>query len=189
MLPDAHPGEQGLEVRRDHLLEGDEPLAVGHDDEAGQDRRDLDPGDAAFAGRGVLHLDHQVEREVGDVGERVAGVDGQRGEDGEDLALEDVDQMDPVVVVERGPVGEPHAGVGQRGDDLVEEDGVLAPHQLLDPGPDHLELLARAQAVDRPGAHPGGHLILQRGHPDLVELVEQLGEDGHELGPLEQAGR
>ena len=63
---------------------------------------------------------------------------------------------------------------------------VLAAHELLDPRPDHLQLLARAQAVDRPGAHPGGHLILQRGHPHLVELVEELGEDGHELGPLEQ---
>ena len=48
------------------------------------------------------------------------------------------------------------------------------------------QLLARAQAVDRAGAHAGGHLILQCGYPDLVELVEQLGEDGEELRPLEQ---
>ena len=42
------------------------------------------------------------------------------------------------------------------------------------------------QAVDRAGAHAGGDLVLERGHPDLEELVEQLGEDGEELGPLQQ---
>ena len=35
-------------------------------------------------------------------------------------------------------------------------------------------------------AHARGHLVLEGGHPDLVELVEQLGEDGEELGALQQ---
>ena len=74
----------------------------------------------------------------------------------------------------------------QRGHDEVQEDVVLAPDELFDPRPDHRQLLAGPQAVDRAGAHAGGHLVLERGHPDLVELVEQLGEDGEELGPLEQ---
>ena len=52
--------------------------------------------------------------------------------------------------------------------------------------PDHRQLLAGAQPVDAAGAHAGGDLVLQRRHPYLVELVEQLGEDGEELGPLEQ---
>ena len=59
-------------------------------------------------------------------------------------------------------------------------------HQLLDSRADHGQLLARAQPVDAARAHAGGHLILQRRHPYLVELVEQLGEDGEELRPLEQ---
>ena len=59
-------------------------------------------------------------------------------------------------------------------------------HQLLDPSPDHFQLLARAQTVDRSGAHPGGDLVLQRSHSDLVELVEQLREDGQELGPFQK---
>ena len=63
---------------------------------------------------------------------------------------------------------------------------VLAPHQLLDPAPDHGQLLAGTEPVDAAGAHPGGDLVLQRGDPDLVELVEQLGEDGEELHPLQQ---
>ena len=49
---DRHAGEEAVEVGRDDLLEGHEALAVGHDDEAGQRRRHLDPGDAALAGRG-----------------------------------------------------------------------------------------------------------------------------------------
>ena len=46
--PDRHAGEERVEVGRDDLLEGHEALAVGHDDEARQHRRDLDPGDAAL---------------------------------------------------------------------------------------------------------------------------------------------
>ena len=36
-----HPGEQPVEMRGDHLLEGDEALAIGERDEAGERRRDL----------------------------------------------------------------------------------------------------------------------------------------------------
>ena len=129
------PGNSIVEVGGDHLLEGDEPLAVGHDHEAGQDRRDLDPGDPLLAGAGVAHLHQQVEREVGDVGEGVARVDGQGGEHREDLPVEDVHQVRAVVVVERRPVREPHPGLGQGRDQPVEEDPVLAGHQLLHPAP------------------------------------------------------
>ena len=152
----------------------------------GRAGRHLDPGDAALPRRRVLHLDHQVEREVRDVGEGVAGVDGERGQHGVDLALEDLDQVLTVIVVERGPAGEADAGLGQARHDEVQEDVVLAPDQLLDPAPDHRQLLAGAQPVDRAGPHAGGHLVLERGDPYLVELVEQLGEDGEELGPLQQ---
>ena len=34
------------------------------------------------------------------------------------------------------------------------------------------QLLARAQAVGRPGPEPGVHLVLEPGHPDLEELVQ-----------------
>ena len=91
-----------------------------------------------------------------------------------------------VVVVEGGPVREADAGLRQGGHDQVQEDVVLAPHQLLDATADHGQLLARAQPVDAACAHAGGDLVLERRHPDLVELVEQLGEDGEELRPLQQ---
>ena len=50
---DLHAGEQPVEVRGDHLLERHEPLAVGHHEEAGEQRRDLHPGEALLAGLGV----------------------------------------------------------------------------------------------------------------------------------------
>src|ERR1700733_9029874 len=151
-----------------------------------QCRRHLDPGDAPLSRRRVLHLDHQVERQVRDVGERVPRVDGQRSEDWIDLTLEDLDEVTAVVVIERGPVGETDAGLRQGGHDEVQEDVVLAPDELLDSASDHGQLLARPEAVDTARAHAGGDLVFQRRHPYLVELVEQLGEDGEELGPLEQ---
>ena len=114
------------------------------------------------------------------------GVDGQRGEHGVDLALEDLHQVLAVVVIERGPVREADAGLGEGRHDEVQEEVVLAPHQLLDPAPDHGQLLAGTEPVDAARAHPGGDLVLQGGDPDLVELVEQLREDGDELDPLEQ---
>ena len=116
----------------------------------------------------------------------MAGVDGEGREDRVDLALEDLDEVSTVVVIEGGPAREADARLGEGRHDEVQEDVVLAPHQLLDPGADHRQLLARSEPVDRARADPGGHLVLQRGDADLVELVEQLGEDGEELRPLQQ---
>ncbi len=186
MVADRHAGEQRVEVGGDHLFEGYETLAVGHDHEARQGGRHLHPGDAALPRGRILHLDHEVERQVRDVGERMTRVDRQRGEDRVDLALEDVDEVLAVVVIEGGPVGETDVRLCERGHDEIQEDVVLAPDQLFDAGPDHGQLLARAQAVDAARAHARRHLVLQRRHPYLVELVQQLGEDGEELGPLEQ---
>ncbi len=41
----SHAREEAIEVRRDDLLDGHEPLAVGHDDETRQQRRYLDARD------------------------------------------------------------------------------------------------------------------------------------------------
>ena len=47
LLLDDHPGEQLVEVGGDHLLEGHEALAVGHDHEPGQDLAAPSPGRSA----------------------------------------------------------------------------------------------------------------------------------------------
>ena len=56
----------------------------GSDDEPWEQRRHLHPGEPLVAARRVAHGDGQVEREVRDVGERVGGVDRERGEHRED---------------------------------------------------------------------------------------------------------
>ncbi len=74
-LDDVHAEEERRQVRSDHLLERHESLAVGRDDEPRQQRRHLHAGEAVLAGVGVRDSDTEVQGEVGDVGERVTGVE------------------------------------------------------------------------------------------------------------------
>ena len=86
------PGEQPLESRRDQGLQRHEAVAADGPrelDEAREDRRDLHAGEALVAVR-VAEQYGKIEREVGDVGEGMRGIDGQRREDGEDEVLEDL---------------------------------------------------------------------------------------------------
>ena len=78
VLEHLHPREEAVEVGGDDLLERDEALAVGHHHEPGQQRRHLDPGEAPQVRGRVGDDNGQVQREVGDVRERVARVDRQR---------------------------------------------------------------------------------------------------------------
>ena len=82
-----HAGEQRLEVLGDDVLERHEPL-LADGDEPVEDRRHLDPGEVLLAGLRVAHQHGEVERQPGDVGERVRGVDRERGQDREDPLLE-----------------------------------------------------------------------------------------------------
>ena len=101
-----HAREQRVEVRGDHLLERDEPFAVGQRDEARQQRRDLDAREQVFAERGVADADREVQREVRDVGEGVRRVDGERCEHGEDALVEHLAQLRTVGRVEVVPAHE-----------------------------------------------------------------------------------
>jgi hypothetical protein len=114
---------------------------------SGQHRGDLDPGDAPLAGDRVTDLDDQVEREVGDVGEGVARVDRQGGEHRVHLAVEHLDQVRTVIVIERRPVRQPDPRRRELGHQEVKEDPVLSADQLLDPDPDGPELFGRAQPI------------------------------------------
>ena len=180
------PGEQLVEVRGDHLLQGHEALAIGHDHEPRQQVGHLHPCEPPLAGDRVAQEHRQVQREVRDVGERVAGVDGEGREHREDPLLEGLDEELLVVLVEVVPAGQADAVGRQGGDDLVEEEPLLALDERLDPLAHLDELLAGRAPVGRGDADPGRHLLLQTGDPDLEELVEVLAEDGQELGPLEE---
>ena len=97
----------------DDVLERHEAL-VADGDEAVEDRRHLDPGEVLGAGLGVADDDREVERQPGDVGERVGRVDGQRGEDGEDPVLEELLAELLLVAVELGPAQELDAVPAER---------------------------------------------------------------------------
>ena len=54
------------------------PASAVQRDEAGQALGHLDPGELALLGLGIARLHRQRQRQVGDEGERVAGIDRQR---------------------------------------------------------------------------------------------------------------
>jgi hypothetical protein len=85
---DVHPGEQGVQVTGDDLLERDQ--RVGRDlDEPRQDLlRDLDARVDLLVEIGVVQPHDQAERQVRDIGERTAVADRERRQHREDLLAE-----------------------------------------------------------------------------------------------------
>src|ERR1035438_9602722 len=103
VLGDGHGREERAEMGGDDLFHQDDPLPVRKDHETGQQGRRLYPGGALVAATRIHHADHQIQREVGDVRERMALVDGERSEYREDLPVEHLDGIVPVVIVEGVP--------------------------------------------------------------------------------------
>ena len=183
-LLDLHAREQGVQVRGDDVLERHEPGRADLD-EPRQQRRHLHAGEQLGAGDRVAHDDGEVEGQAADVGEGVRGVHGERGEDREDLGVEE--ELDLRLLGRRELVPAEHLDalrleVGQH--HVAEQVGLLA-LQLVGALPDVLEHLARRVAAGRPDGDAGGDAPLEAGHADHEELVEVAGEDGEELGPLE----
>ena len=183
---DLHAGEQHLRVRRDQLLEREEPLAVGERDEARDDRRHLDPREPAELRRRIADHDGEVERQVRDVRERMRGVDRQRGQDREHLPLERVAKMGACHLVEVRPLLDAHSGLGEQRADPLGEHAVLPcgerPHALAD----RIELLARRHPARARDPDARADLLLEAGDADLEELVEVAVEDREELHALHQ---
>ena len=150
-----------------------------------QDLRDLDAGEAAFAGLGVVEAHRDREAERRDVRERVARVDRERRQDREDLVEEPLSER-LVVLGDRGVVEELDALGRERAPDL-EEDRRVVGDELQDALARRRQLLVGGPAVARPMRHaPGLHLLAQAGDADLEELVEVAGEDRQEPDPLQQ---
>ena len=197
VLADLHPREELVQVRGDDVLERDEPGVVhvgqrrlvraGLDaQEARQHRRHLDPREVLLAGLGVDEDDGEVEGEPGDVRERVRGVHGERGEDGEEPVGEDVAEALALLVGELVPPDDGDAVVLERRADLLGVDPGVHRHQLVAHRGDLLQDLARLQPGGRAHRDAGGDAALEAGHPDHEELVEVLREDREEAGALQQ---
>ncbi len=184
----------------DEVLERDEPrvVHVGEPvptrrrvdlEQPRQQRRHLDAGEVLLARLGVDEDDGEVEREPGDVGERVRGVDRQRGEDGEDLVGEQPAQLRALVLGQLVPAEDVDALLLEGRLDLVSVDLGLHVEQLVGDERDLLEDLARLEA--RRGAHGDarGDPSLEPGDADHEELVEVRGEDREVAAPLEEGDR
>ena len=84
----------------------------------------------------AAHLDTDVEREVRDVGERVARIDGERGHHRQDQPVEQVVEVAPVAGLEVLPVAQLDPSAASAGESVVEQEGLLAPDHPLERGPD-----------------------------------------------------
>ena len=190
-LGHLHAGEQLRQVRGDQVLERQEVstrrrVLGGDPDQARHVVGHLDPGEPLGTALGVAHGDRQVEREAGDVGERVRGVDRERRQHREDGLGEVRRQRRALAVGQRRPPHDPDALLGQLRAHLVEEDLRVRVGQLLGARGDPGQLLARGQPVRAAHLQAGLVAALQPGDPDHVELVQVAREDRQELGPLQQ---
>ena len=89
MLQNFHAGEEQIQAAGDQTFQGDEDNLVGFrkSEPAREQLRDLDAGEEMFALAGLAQEDADGDGKVGDEGKRVAGVDRQGREHGEDLPL------------------------------------------------------------------------------------------------------
>ena len=178
-LGHLHAGEQLRQVRGDEVLdrqEGDRlvvRVVGGHPDQARHVVGHLDAREPLGAALGVAHGHGEVEREPGDVGERVRRVDGQRRQHREDLvAVKYVDSRRALVVGQRRPPVDPDALLVELRADLVEEHLARARRRWPGARGDAGQLLARGEPVGAAHGEAGLVAALQPGDPDHVELVE-----------------
>jgi hypothetical protein len=114
----------------------------------------------------------------------VRRVDRQRREHREDHVVEDLIDVLAFLVGELGDRQQGDAMTCRLGQDRVAHHRLLAHHELGHLGGDLVELLGGGHPIGGPGDHARGLLVLQRGHTDLVELVEVRRDDGAELQAL-----
>ena len=185
-----HAGEQPLEVLGDHVLQRHEPvtaaLGVLQRHESAEALRHLHPREVLLAGPRVAHDHGEVERETGDVRERVGRVDGQRGQHREDALLEQLLAVLLLVRVEVVPAHQLDAVLAEGRHDVVAEHARVPGHQLGGGAPDQVQHLARHQPGRRPHGDTGRDPALEAGHAHHEELVEVAGEDRQEADPLQQ---
>ncbi len=186
---DLHAREEPLQVLADDVLERHEAL-VAQRHEALEDRWHLDPGEVLGAQLGMPDEDGEVQREPGDVGERVGRVDRERREHREDALLEQPLAVLLLLAVELVPAEQLDPFLAQaRAATVPRERPRLALHQLPGRRPDVLEHLAGQHAGGGAYGDPRGDPALETGHAHHEELVEVAAEDRQEPGPLQERQR
>ena len=113
-LLDDHPGEQRLEVGDDEILGGQQALVVDGN-QAREQVGHLHPGETSLHRVGVADERGDRQRQIGDVGERMARVDGERCEHGEHPLLVDLRHRLAVEGTQLVPVDDRDPRLGERG--------------------------------------------------------------------------
>jgi hypothetical protein len=190
--PERIPGrhlesrKERAQVRADDLLQRYEvegtPL---HRHPARETARHLHAREAYGAPFWVAHLGGDRQRQIGDVRERMTGIDGERRENGKDLRLEVLVDGPPLDRRQIIDCEESHAVRRQLHEELLEA-SALQLHQPRDLGVDRIELILRRTAVVRPLHHARRDLTAESRDANHVELVEVRREDRQELDALEQ---
>ncbi|MET3801824.1 hypothetical protein ABID70_001779 [Clavibacter michiganensis] len=190
VLDDLHAGEQRLELVRDEVLERDEVDGARarvrrERHEARQHLRHLDARELLAVRLRVADAHREVERQAGDVGERVRGIHRERHEHGEYLLGEQLVQAVLLGLVERVPAHDADAVLLEGRADAVVEGGRvpdLEPVRGLVDGREHLGGGAADVGGDGEARRDAA---LEAGDADHEELVEVAREDGEEVGALE----
>ena len=112
-------------------------------------------------------------------------VDRQRGEDREELLVEQIVEKDSIVGIEALPVREPNSGRGQIGHELIGECRVSPRDELPNPDADLVQPLADVFVLRVLRPQPRVELHPQAAHPHLEELVQIVAEDREKLRPLQ----
>ena len=153
-LEDLHAREEPVEEVRDRRLERQHPPALPDREEARQPLGHLDAREALLARLRVAGEHAEAEREAGDVRERLAGADPERGQDREDLALEALLELGELVGVEIVDLRDHDPLVRERRPERLLPELRLALGQLEHALTDQRQRRPRRQSVRRADGEP-----------------------------------
>ena len=140
-------GKSPLEEMRDHRLERDEVLSLPEEDEAGEAFGHFHTRESLIAGLGVAHEHAEAQGEPRDVREALAGAEGERGEDGVDVALEALGELRLLGLVALGDATDEDALVVQSRSQLPVPDAGLLRGQFAHPVADLRQRLLREPSI------------------------------------------
>ena len=165
------------EVMADELAEVDKIASIaiaGEANEAGEDARDLDNGEASI---GVtvafdFELDDDIEGFVEELGEGVGGIDAEWGEDWADIGAVIGFEPGAIVGVKVGIVEDVNVIFGESGEEIIAPAAVSVFDHGADSAVDGAVDFAGGFAIDAPFDDLAFDLLFEAGDADFEKLIE-----------------
>jgi hypothetical protein len=159
----------------------------GEGNQAGNATGNLDEGVAGgFLVAGLRVKNDEIDRFIEKLGEGVARIYGERGEDGEDIALELFARPGDLGFVELLNGAEVNALLGKGGEEGFVEELVLVGNHAEDPCADGGENFGGAETIGPVNITSVVDELLEGGDADFEELVQVRTDDGEEFEPFEE---